>query len=86
MTQPKPIFTHDCDACRFLGSVSYGNRWGDLYVCERNPNVEMRSVIYRTGSDGPEYSSVPTSMAPALSVTNPLRLAANLCAEDDTND
>lgn len=83
MRQPKPIFSHDCDLCRFLGSVSVGNRWGDLYICERYDDVSMRSVIFRTSSDGPDYNSAPMSMAATFPHNHPLRLAAGLCAKEN---
>lgn len=45
-TQPK--FTHDCDACTFLGTYD----GIDLYFCPGEP-----TIIARYGDDGPEYSS-----------------------------
>ena len=46
-----PKFTHDCEACTFLGPY----QGYDLYVCDT-------SVIARFGNDGPEYSSLPISV------------------------
>lgn len=44
-------FTHDCDACVFLGhSLS-----SDLYFCNGNGNIS--TVIARWSSDGPDYTS-----------------------------
>ena len=54
-----PQFTHDCEACTFLGRY-YGPHYDrgedvhmDLYYC----GPEHCTVIARWGSDGPDYSS-----------------------------
>jgi hypothetical protein len=80
MTQPAPIHTHDCNLCRYLGTIASGGGWHDVYVCERNPVETDRSVIMRYGSDGPEYTSVPLSMTPRYPADHPLRLAAAIYA------
>jgi len=49
-----PRFTHDCDACRFLGNLD----GQDLYVCKDG------SLIRRTGNEGPDYGSIPGDMPP----------------------
>jgi hypothetical protein len=46
----KPLYEHDCDNCKFLGSYE-GN---DLYVCIHQKSV---SLISRRSSDGPDYKS-----------------------------
>ena len=42
----KPMFKHDCDKCAYLGSLPHG----DMYACKD-------TVIFRYGSDGPDYLS-----------------------------
>lgn len=41
-----PIFNHDCDTCKFLGT--YNRR--DLYVCDK-------TLVARFGDEGSEYES-----------------------------
>lgn len=60
----KPVFTHDCTRCVFLGTLntkdqSYGGVW-DLYWCPRlgvPGAADASSVICRFGNEGPQYSS-----------------------------
>ena len=60
----KPVHTHDCTSCRFLGRINNH----DLYVCASG------EYSARYGSDGPQYSSLgsftpegsPVSLAKAL--------------------
>lgn len=65
-----PEFEHDCDACRFLGKVSYVEQGqtmqADAYLCARQLKPGDRvsfehqgSLIVRIGDDGPEYTSSP---------------------------
>ena len=79
----KPNYKHDCDACRFLGSVTGPNpRLAmenpplvtlDLWFCER---AELGgSVIARYGNDGPNYNSSPIKLLGANS--HPALLWAN---------
>ena len=49
--QARPLFTHDCDHCVFLGRLD----GVDLYFCGR------RTVLYRYGNDGANYGSVTTA-------------------------
>lgn len=53
-----PMFRHDCQRCRYLGS----DNQHDHYVCESDSNLDMRSLVARYSSDGPDYISAPTSM------------------------
>ena len=55
----KPVHTHDCDCCTYLGTVMQDGTWHDLYTCRG-------SAIYRWGSDGPQYSSIPLRMAESM--------------------
>jgi hypothetical protein len=58
-----PRYEHDCDECRFLGRMDEF----DLYRCESAQPLKQ-SHIARSGSRGPEYSSMPASFTPAGSV------------------
>lgn len=51
----KPIYTHDCPKCKYLGSMFIGHHTADWYKC-------TDTVVARHGDDGPEYWSMPTSM------------------------
>jgi len=51
-----PQFTHDCDACEFLGRVDVDGRKADAWVDHHNGRV---GLIARYGSHGPEYCSMP---------------------------
>lgn len=54
-TNAKATYTHDCDSCRFLGTVKVpGKRALDFYECE-----EHRELIARHGSEGPAYRAAP---------------------------
>ncbi len=79
----KPQHIHDCDKCRFLGSVKWEaaeNGVADLYVCEDADMgasfAERATLIARTGSDGPEYTSCLISIFEANKLSNPLLQAA----------
>lgn len=45
-------WTHDCEACKYIGSMHGDRGLLDWYECND-------SVIARHGNDGPEYWSVP---------------------------
>jgi len=47
-----PKYTHDCDACTFLGTFFDH----DVYHCG---DTLSRSIVARYGNDGPEYASMP---------------------------
>ena len=46
-----PAFTHDCDACTFLGTYDEA----DLYHCGQGGRIP--TVIARYSSEGPDYAS-----------------------------
>lgn len=50
----KPIHTHDCTDCVFLGT----HRGVDMYAHWTKGTAQV-SLILRTGSDGPDYDSMP---------------------------
>ena len=54
----KPHFTHDCDKCEHIYSISI-DRGYDIYYC--SVGVLLGSVIVRYSSAGSEYSSYPIS-------------------------
>lgn len=50
-----PTYTHDCDACLFLGTMTHKGSAHDLYFC---PNGGPGpTVIARFGDEGHEYGS-----------------------------
>lgn len=50
-----PLYDHDCDQCRFLGS------WFniDVYLTGAKCNAGITSVISRFSSEGSRYTSMP---------------------------
>lgn len=51
MSNEKPLFTHDCPSCVYLGQHDAH----DLYYCAKQ--VGGPTVIARYSSDGPDYCS-----------------------------
>ena len=56
-----PIYKHDCDKCKFLGSmiVPIRNEMADVYMSCGN---DLAAVIFRWSDDPPDYSHVHTSI------------------------
>jgi len=55
----KPIFTHDCDTCKFLGHVLTVNGNADVYYsCDSRENY--RNLIFRYSDEPADYSHVGT--------------------------
>ena len=52
MQDPKPLFSHDCDVCTYLGTVN----GEDLYHCGTG-DPDRDTVIARSSSEGPDYAS-----------------------------
>ena len=53
--KPKALFKHDCDKCKYLGTmyVPSRNTMADVYrSCEK----EIKAVIFRYSDDEPDYS------------------------------
>lgn len=50
----KAQHTHDCDSCHLIGKQYHE----DVYYCPSEG-----SIVRRFGSDGPDYSSFPMSIA-----------------------
>jgi hypothetical protein len=58
----KPLFVHDCDKCKFLGTfiVPIRDETADVYMsCGSD---ELPAVIFRWSDDPPDYSHVLTSI------------------------
>ena len=58
-----PYFKHDCDTCRFRGSlveidVDGSSQVVDVYTCDNDSGT----VVRRFSSDGPDYASFPRSV------------------------
>ena len=51
----KAKWIHDCDNCKYKGSMFHGSDKLDWYTCKE-------SVVARRGDDGPDYWSMPISM------------------------
>ncbi len=73
----KPRYTHDCDKCQWLGSITYPAphfteergtyhvmRNADLYVCISGTSHLDTSVIARFSSRGSDYASSPVALMP----------------------
>ena len=55
--KPKALFKHDCDKCKYLGTmyVPLRNTVADVYrSCEK----EIKAVIFRYSDDGPDYTHI----------------------------
>lgn len=69
-----PQHKHDCNACQFLGQyVGEGHKY-DLYFCE-DGGIVGSVVVYRFGSDGPEYGSMSMPIYKHLQQHAPERVA-----------
>lgn len=53
----KPLYTHDCDTCQFLGSYTSLMHPGDRQVMVFDLYVCKNTVIARYGNEGSEYAS-----------------------------
>ncbi len=55
--KPQALFKHDCDKCKYLGSmyVPVRDTVADIYrSCEK----EIKAVIFRYSDDGPDYTHI----------------------------
>ena len=71
-------FTHDCDHCRYLGTVptleAYSaSKLADLYLSECGD-----TLIARVGNEGQDYYSMPRGLVQHMTSDHPLRAAAKL--------
>jgi hypothetical protein len=55
----KPIYAHDCDKCKFLGSMLIPNmkETADVYM---SCGKELPAVLFRWSNDPPDYTHVLT--------------------------
>lgn len=58
-TKNKPLFTHDCDVCVYLGS----DELMDFYFCEKSYMGESVSLIIRLSDKPSDYLSMPANIA-----------------------
>ena len=54
----KPLFTHDCDGCLFLGNPH--DDFYDVYLC---PGCDGGTIVVRHGNEDSDYYSSPISIA-----------------------
>ena len=54
-----PKWQHDCNKCKYLGSMVVTGDTLDWYTCGTGFN---KSVIARRGDDGPDYWSMPVDI------------------------
>jgi len=69
MSKSLPQYTHDCDACVFLGPYRAQDRKYDLWVCPSE--IGGPSLIARFSSEGPDYGSMLASMLPQFNRSSP---------------
>jgi len=53
----KPVYTHDCDNCKYLGTDTIDGDVVDFYYCHDSEDTMFSSLIARYSSDGGDYSS-----------------------------
>lgn len=46
-------YKHDCDRCIWMGWVTVGETYGNMYVC---PTPNFTEIIIRWSDDPPDYS------------------------------
>lgn len=73
-----PKFTHDCQECKFLGTISYQERTCDLYYHPATFGMQDSSLIARYGNEEQNYTSgigfASTSPIIALAATRAMIL------------
>jgi len=52
-----PTYLHDCNHCKFLGTINVDDQIADLYYCNPLKKHLSGTVIARYGNEGPNYSS-----------------------------
>lgn len=78
MSTLQPVFTHDCEECRFLGTILHvyqDETTGpvDLWVHEHEQGDN--TYIARFSNEGPDYRSFPGSLVSTLPAYDPVALA-----------
>jgi len=54
-TEPTPRFKHDCQRCRYLGTIVSSGGLADLYFCDQSGS--RPTVIARFSDEGSDYAS-----------------------------
>jgi hypothetical protein len=65
-----PVYQHDCDSCRFLGTFTYNaplvegfvEKTCDLYHCPNCCVSDQGTIVARYADEGHKYASTPVSM------------------------
>ena len=68
--EPKPLHTHDCDKCIFLGS----DNENDYYYCHDEKHPVLSSLIARYGEEEKYTSGLSFAMS-SIPINNALKLA-----------
>lgn len=72
----KPIFTHDCEKCHFLGHAVVDGTPYDFYACNQGvTHPTMINILARYGNDGPDYASTLAGYVSPLSLTDMIGMA-----------
>lgn len=58
LEKQKPLYTHDCDDCIYLGS----DEIRDYYFCEKHSIAKSGSLIIRLGNNPRDYFSMPVEI------------------------
>jgi hypothetical protein len=72
----KPKYTHDCEACKFLGHYDAH----DMYYCEQAGLIP--TVVCRYGDDGHDYTSGLefAELSPPIAIAKHLAVKAGYIA------
>lgn len=54
--RPRPIFKHDSDCCKYMGTVIIDNKSADLYHCGQTDG-NWPTLISRFSNEGSDYAS-----------------------------
>jgi hypothetical protein len=70
----KPVYIHDCDNCKYLGTDTIDDNVLDFYYCHREDPM-FSSLIARYSSDGGDYSSGVEFCMPSIYLNKALEMA-----------
>lgn len=72
----KPRFQHDCNKCKFLGTIDQGmHGLYDMYSCEKEHEKE---IVLRFGYREADYKSLPLEAITHILDGSPYKLAEKL--------
>ena len=74
MNQNHPVFEHDCEACKYLGSITMDEMIYACYFCDKS----IQTYVGRYGSHGDEYISLPSSFMPMMGNMEPYKTIIGL--------